>query len=163
MKYIGLSGKLAKGACTIVDDDDYGALSSRKWHLATNGYAIRYAYVGPKNGRSNYSPVMMHRAVLNAPKGTTVDHINGNKLDNRKSNLRLCTQEQNCRNSRRRVQTVTGYKGIYRNSKGRYVARITVSGTCHYIGSSEDPALAAGLYDAAALQFFGEFANTNVL
>jgi hypothetical protein len=74
----------------IFDLEDYNKIKDYCWRKSTNGYIVEYHYV---NGK--YKIHYMHRLIANAPKGMVVDHINHNKNDNRKSNLRICTQEQN--------------------------------------------------------------------
>lgn len=158
-----LGGKIAAGRVTLIDEADYDSVTTRSWHLGSGGYVTRYQYVGPKNGRSNYTPVLLHRQLLDAPKGLQVDHINGDRLDNRRSNLRICTRTQNMQNRRNLMNQQTGFKGVCRNGRGRYVARITVNYVCYYVGSSTDDFEAAAMYDAAAIQLFGQFANLNLL
>ncbi|NHW45989.1 HNH endonuclease [Paenarthrobacter sp. MSM-2-10-13] len=164
MKKVKLSGKHGEGKFAVVDDDvaQRQDIARYKWNLDPKGYVLRYKYIGQKNGRSNYTPLLLHRQVMDAPKGTEIDHANGDRLDNRRSNLRFCTRQQNMRN--RTVSNQTGYKGIYwRKQSQAYVARLTVDGRSIHAGMSRDPELAAILYDVAALQIFGEFANLNLV
>src|SRR6266566_1493572 len=97
---------LTQGRSALVDDKDYAWLSKWKWHCTEHGYARRCGY--PEK-----SPISMHREILGLQKGDRkiVDHKNGNKLDNRRSNLRLCTFAQNIRNSSKRKTTANPYKG----------------------------------------------------
>lgn len=88
MKTIALSGKHGEGLEVIVDDDDYEKYKDRKWHLLDGRYAA--------NGHS-----YLHRLVMNAPKGKVVDHLNHNTLDCRKRNLRIVSQPENCKNTKR--------------------------------------------------------------
>ena len=90
---------------TLVDAIDYDRVDRFKWHLNDKGYACQTAY-SPKGER-----IKLHRLVMDFPKGKTVDHKNGNKLDNRKKNLRVCSQAQNCFNSRKKSGT-NPYKGV---------------------------------------------------
>lgn len=80
MKNILLSGILGKGKSTKVDDDDYEKYNHLVWHLSDTGYAVR------KSGKT----VRLHRLIMDCPEGMVIDHLNGDKLDNRKSNLRIC-------------------------------------------------------------------------
>jgi hypothetical protein len=138
--------KLTKGQVTIVDDDDYEELSKYKWYF-DGFYAVRY-----EDGKL----IFMHRQIVNAPKGLVVDHINRNKLDNRKSNLRLCTHRQNAVNSKHRNNS--GYKGVYYDRcLKKYVARI---GRKH-LGTFATVEEAAKVYDEHAKQLYGEFAYLN--
>lgn len=91
-----------------------------------------------------------------------IDHINGDKSDNRISNLRECNKYQNGQNRPKLSNNTSGFKGVYVNPKsGRYIAKIRVDGELHYIGTFDTPELAARAYDEAALEYFGEFANLN--
>lgn len=89
--------KLTKNAFAIVDEDDFEKINKYKWHLSSTGYAHRQNKMikGIRKGR-----IMMHRIIVNCPENKVVDHINGNKLDNRKSNLRICTYAQNLWNTK---------------------------------------------------------------
>ena len=108
MKEIILSGKNANGKSVIVDDDDYKKYNHLRWHLSDTGYAVR---------RTNGETVRLHRLIVNCPEGLVVDHLNGNKLDCRKSNLRICTQKENAKNHH-------GTKGYcYDKSKHKWMVR----------------------------------------
>ena len=85
MAEIDLSGKHGKGLKVILDDEDYEKYKHKKWHLLADRYAA--------NGHD-----YLHRLIMNAPKGMVVDHRNHNTLDCRKSNLRVVTQDENCKN-----------------------------------------------------------------
>lgn len=89
MAYIRLSGKRGSGRQTIVDQATVDLYGHLKWHLSDTGYALR---------RSGRETVRLHRLIMQAPEGMVVDHLNGNPLDNRVSNLRVCTQAINTAN-----------------------------------------------------------------
>lgn len=76
---------LSNGKIAIVDNEDFKRLNKYKWSFV-QGYAFRNTHRNRKNGT-----VRMHREILKAPMGTDVDHKNGNRLDNRKENIRVCT------------------------------------------------------------------------
>lgn len=108
MSYIELSGKRGKGHRTLVDEVTYNQYNHLSWYLGDTGYAIRK----PKG-----EIMRLHRLVVNAPEGMVVDHLNGNKLDNRKSNLRICTQAENAKNRKDIV-------GIcYDKNRGKWIVR----------------------------------------
>lgn len=92
---------LTKGYSTLVDDEDYEFANSFKWHACVKGknikrcYAVRKQWL-PKEKR--YKSIYLHRLLLDAPKGMDVDHISGDALDNRRSNLRVCTRSENLQN-----------------------------------------------------------------
>lgn len=93
---IPLSGKHGAGLFAIIDEID-AAQSGHRWHLSS-GYVKRGDYV---NGK--WRPVSLHRVITNAPPGVPVDHINGNELDNRRVNLRVCTPQVNSQNRHRKA------------------------------------------------------------
>lgn len=91
-----------------------------------------------------------------------VDHINLNGLDNRRGNLRLCTDGQNKANGRIRRDNTSGYRGVYWNaSANKWQAYISVNSKRLYLGVFSDPWDAAVAYNDAALKHFGEFARIN--
>lgn len=140
----------------MVDDEDYRYLSETRWQF-NNGRAYRW---------EKDHAVYMHREVLNAPKGKQVDHINHNKLDNRKSNLRLANQHQNSANTavlaRKKHGASSRFKGVtWQKDRRKWAAQIKV----HYhefpLGRFDDEVEAARAYDAAAKLHFGRFACVN--
>lgn len=104
----------------------------------------------------------MHREIMNAPKGMVVDHIDGNGLNNRKSNLRICTQAQNNLNSRPKRNCSSRYKGVsfYKRDKIWQVQIFHNSRTI-FLGRFDDEIEAALAYDRKAAELFGEFAYLN--
>jgi len=101
--------KLTKGALTIVDDEDYILLSKNKWHLHSGGYA---SCKGTRVNNPKRSSIYMHRLIMGCPKDMEIDHINGNKLDNRRRNLRICTTSQNAMNRTIQSNNTSGHKGV---------------------------------------------------
>lgn len=104
MKKIKLSSN--KGFA-LVDDEDFGYLSHWAWQLHSGGYAYR----GIDNDEKSAS-IYMHREVNKTPKDMLTDHINGNKLDNRKSNLRTADKSLNAINTGLRSTNKSGHKGV---------------------------------------------------
>ena len=103
---------LSKGFVALVDDEDYEFLSQWKWHVnirGTNKYAQSRKYI---RGVGNDKMVKMHRLVMKPKNGEDVDHINGNSLDNRKQNLRLCSRGQNVSNKRKGNYPLTTSKDV---------------------------------------------------
>jgi hypothetical protein len=153
MKYI----ELAQGKRAIVDNEDYKYLSQFKWHLSSNGYAVMTTHNYVDGVRKTYHPAM-HSLVNKTPKGKSTDHINENKLDNRRKNLRTCTQSQNMANRGFQKNNKSGYKGVYW-SEGKWTAQIRFKGETIHLGRSKDIKEAAQLYSNAASHYFGEFAR----
>lgn len=148
---------LINGGISIVDDDIYTELRQWTWRLGNHGYATR----GKKlNGKCN--TVLLHRAIMYIPKGFEVDHINGDPLDNRRANLRICTHQQNSFNRKSRRESTSQYLGVSFRTKDRaWVACLTVNGydvLQHWCKSEVE---AARAYDAAARQYHGDFARLN--
>jgi hypothetical protein len=143
---------LSRGLVAIVDAADFDALCERPWYAkpARNGSKSFYACSGGE---------MMHRVLMRAPAGLVVDHWNGDGLDNRRANLRLCGQRENVIN--RRVKNRSGYRGVQRTSSGSWRARISIDGQWRHIGTYPDAVSAARAYDEAALALHGAFAVTN--
>ena len=149
---------LSNGGITLVDDDDYDVLNKYKWRKEASGYVFR---TGSIKGRN--VPVRMHRVVMEAPKGLQVDHINGNKLDNRKENLRLATRSENQRNVGKRSSNKSGYKGVrwVPSPYNKWRVDIRTDEGKKFIGHFNNILEAAKAYNDAALNYHGEFANLN--
>lgn len=117
---------LSKNMFAIVDADNYDRVRNYQWHVVTVGSDI-YA--------RNSSGMYMHRFILYAPKDLLVDHINFNGLDNRKSNLRLCTKRQNQAHCRKRITNTSGHTGVYWDkSRGKWHSQIGVRGKVIALG-----------------------------
>lgn len=131
-----------------VDNEDFERLKSINWSVS-HGYAFNY-YKG-----------RMHRYIMNCPEGLVVDHINHDKLDNRKSNLRICTQDENMLNSKPKIGTSI-YKGVYFSNKSqKWVSDIVRNGKKKRIGTFDTEEEAGMAYDRKALELHGEFAYLN--
>lgn len=151
---------LANGrGVTLIDDDDYELVSKYSWSLSSSGYAIS---TFRKDGKQWTQP--LHRLILNAPDGVFVDHKNNNRVDNRKSNLRLCSALENAMNAVKRKDGKSQYKGVYRSIKnGYYVAHIQHKGSREFLGYYKEEMDAAFYYNLKAKELFGEFAYLNTL
>ncbi len=144
-------------ARTYLDDEDYHRAQDFHWYKTKNGYVA-----GTVLEQGVRRRVYLHRWLLNAQPGQFVDHIDGNKLNNRRSNLRLVTRSQNQANRRRNANSRSRYKGVtWHKHKKRWLARIQVRGRRITIGYFTDPLQAAHEYDAFARTNFGEYARVN--
>lgn len=154
---------LTKGQFALVDDEDFDFINQWKWKLSDSGYAIRYAHIGMENGKRKSKRICMHRLLADTPDHLQTDHINTNKLDNRRSNLRNCTKSQNHMNKRKRLGLTSAYKGVHKDKrgKGKYEARICVGGVSKRIGRFVSEIDAAKAYNAAAIETYGEYARIN--
>lgn len=157
--------QLSDGNIALVDDADYALVSRYRWHTTrTHGRGRRIARLYARyHDNANHCFILLHRLVLNAPPGVMVDHINGDGLDCRRSNLRFCTRSQNGQNSRgRRVSSASGFKGVsWHKQVKRWRAEIQAEGHCKHLGCFDEPKDAARAYDRAALKYFGDFARLN--
>lgn len=154
---------LTQGKSALVDDVDYDFLNQYKWYVLKEDYTY---YAGRKVTISpcKQELIIMHRIILNAPNGIEIDHINGDGLDNRRSNLRLCTRSQNVRCQQLNRQNTTGFKGVTllkRNVQKPYYAQICVDRKRICLSCHGTAKAAARAYDLAALKYHGEFALTN--
>jgi hypothetical protein len=105
----------------------------------------------------------MHRFIINAPFGVQIDHINGNKLDNRRSNIRMATVQKNAFNRKKpKGKCTSQYKGVFkRKDLNKWETRIKINNKSIYLGTFVDEVDAAKAYNQAARKYFGEFARCN--
>lgn len=155
---------LNQGVFTLIDIGDVSLVAGLSWRFdkrkgSQTLYAVSTGYC-PETRKGN--TISMHRVIMHAPLGVQVDHINGNGLDNRKENLRLCQDFQNKGNMPKRTTNPCRFKGV-RKRNNRYAARIGYRGKQYHLGSFTTDAEAAIAYNAAAVQFYGEFARINIL
>lgn len=152
---------LSRNQFALVDDDDYDWLMQWKWYADAFGYALRHGKVS--DGERNRKNIWMHREIMQAPQGMDVDHINMNRLDNRKENLRICDRSRNKGNvKKRRDGRASRFKGVGRARHTQlWRARITKNGREMHLGWFDTEIEAALAYDAKAREIFGVFARTN--
>jgi len=143
---------LGSGLYAYVDAADYEWLSRWVWHTQ-GGYAVRW---------EKRRTIFMHREIARPPKGKIVDHVNGNRLDNTRANLRVCTHPENSRNTSKPHGTSSRFRGVtYLKDRGKWRAKIQFEGKSVYLGLFTDEVDAARAYDRKAVELFGEFARLN--
>lgn len=154
--------KTFDGCTVLLDDADLAWASQFSWVASRTKKRAGY-YVARRvviNGRPTTS--YMHREIMSAESGEHVDHINGNKADNRRENLRLCTRGENYRNQPPTSANRSGYKGVNWNGERRkWRAQIRVDGQSFWLGHYDTVEEAARAYDAGAKLHHGEFAHLN--
>lgn len=150
---------LYRGEVALVDDEDYEYLSKMKWH-SSKGYAIS-TQRDMTSGKQ--IKIKMHRLIMNPSKGLLVDHINGNRLDNRRENLRIVTSHQNAFNlSKVSRETTSQFKGVhFDKATGKWKGSIRFDGKLIHLGYFSDEKLCAIEYNHHAIKYFGEFAKLN--
>jgi len=147
---------LGDGLYAYVDAADFEWLN--QWHWGVHGgYAARHE---KRNGRRRV--VLMHREIMKPPKGKIVDHVNGNKYDNTRANLRNSTRQENQHNTRKRAGGSSIYKGVaYCKATGRWRASLDCRKEHYNLGRFDSEVEAARAYDYKAAQVFGESARPN--
>jgi len=153
---------LTQGKFAMVDDADHEWLSEFKW-CARGKRGNLYAARGTRSRiLGTQRTIFMHQILCETEIGQQVDHIDGNTLNNQRSNLRACSHAENIRNSKNRTTNRSGFKGVSLiKQRGKYAAHIKCNYKSKYLGYFHDPAEAAVAYNNAARQLFGEFARLN--
>lgn len=148
--------EISKGVFTLIDKEDLIYFVNRRWHPFKNRDKL-YVRGWIKDSKKK---VLFHREILNAPPEKQVDHINGNTLDNRKCNLRLCNSTDNARNKSAYKSNTSGYKGVSKAGK-KWIGHIGVNKKKLYLGVFSTKEEAALAYNEAAIKYHGEFAKLN--
>lgn len=147
---------LSKGFFAHVDFDKAEQVFDHEWSLrrcGSNHYAVT---------RIDKSIVYLHRFLLSPEKNQEVDHVDGDGLNNRISNLRLCTKQQNLLNRKKQKNNTSGYKGVSK-SGNKWDVRISVNKKSIFVGLFDDLIEAAKAYNCAAIKYHGKFARLNIL
>ncbi len=149
------SVELTRNQVAIVDSDDMPRLLEYKWRAHKNEFDYTWYAIS-----TDTTAVLMHRYILrlSVADECLVDHINGNGLDNRKTNLRLCTNSQNQMNRRKQRGGTSRFKGVsWDSSRQRWTVRLVNKN----LGRFDNEEEAARVYDLAAIEAFGAFEKTN--
>jgi hypothetical protein len=153
--------ELTQGKVAIVDAADYEWLSQWKWYAKLNcghWYACRKGY----DDKGKRYDIFMHRVILDAPKGMLADHINGDGLDNSRSNLRLATSTENNHNRRTSRNNRSGFKGVWWSTTyQKWGVSVSFGGKQRNIGYFDDLIKAAFARDVLEVKHHGEFAKLN--
>lgn len=155
--------KLTRGLVTIIDAEDFEFVSQWKW-FASRGGNTDYAHRKQRiDGTHKQKTISLHRAIISAPDGMHVDHINHNGLDNRRENLRLCTPAENRWNSKRQKGSSSDFKGVGKFNDGRAKSWAATIGAGNkiYRRCFATELEAALWYDEMAKELHGEFAKLN--
>ena len=161
--------KLSAGFEALVDDEDFEYLSQFKWRVQKasknnrTNYGARSKWInGKKTGFYLHREIMARHLGWDALKGMTVDHIDGNGLNNSKSNLRVCPQSLNTQVRGLTRKNSSGFKGVtWHKGNKRWYAAITFNGKTHFLGVYRDKIVAAKAYDRAAIEFHGSKTHLN--
>ena len=157
--------RLTQNQYALVSNEDYEWLSREKWHCVNmrGGRKAMRSIYGPEKQRRH--KVYMHREIMGLEKGDNrvVDHINHNTLDNRRCELRICSQAENCRNMRK-THGSSQYKGVsWRKLRKKWKAVITINDKTIFLGDFDSQNHAAMAYNEAARKHYGEYACLNVI
>lgn len=152
-----------KGYKVQIDEEDYERVTSLKWwvQIAHGNVYFYHKFWNPEKTHKHNVSLQRFLLGLQPHDKRQGDHINGNTLDNRRSNLRICTIAENTRNMKRHKSNQTGFKGIQLNKKsGKYIARICVNLKQIHLGYFSTPEEAHTAYCEASKKYHGEYGRT---
>lgn len=144
----------------FIDGEDLEKVDKYKWFAAydktIDNYYIMSSTKKPKRLR-------LHRFIMDCPEGMVVDHIDGNTLNNCKSNLRICTMKENAKNKKPyKNKTHSKYKGVHK-SGNKFELQMNINGKYKYIGTYKTEEEAALKYNELAKEHYGQFARLNII
>lgn len=152
---------LSQGQFALVDDADYVWLNQWKWHALRHHntfYAMRQQNNGDYSKRQHIS---MHGQILNLPQGTEGDHVDGNGLNNQRSNIRISTHQQNMHNMKKRSDNTSGFKGVtFDKRRNKWRAQIQVNNKPIHLGYFDTAESGHSAYQEASEKYHGEFGNS---
>lgn len=141
---------LTNGNVAIVDPEDYERFCGYTYHLSVEGYVVRWIAGGRR--------ALLHREIMKAPDDMEIDHRDGNRSDNRKINLRICTSLENSWNVGLRSNNTSGYTGVYWVNADTWTAEIMVRGERIRLGRFREKESAARVRRASELLYYGAYA-----
>jgi len=151
--------RLTNGKETIIDSSDWIKVKDFNWGYGFGGSGYAGTNIG---GRKNHKQLLLHRFIMDTPKGMVTDHINGNKLDNRRKNLRICTQAENSMNCRKNIIKSSKYKGVSWFKRDKcWRAYINLNRRQIHIGYFTKETDAVKAYNKQAIKVHKTFANLN--
>jgi len=141
----------------LIDSEDFPLIKNQKWYLNSNGYVMTRF----KQGNKKRVHLTIHSIILGRP-DSYIDHEDDNPLNNKKSNLRICTQSQNTANKRKQSNNTSGFKGVsWHKTRSKWRASIRFEYKQYHLGLFKSKGEAAFVYNAAAEKLHGEFARLN--
>lgn len=150
--------ELTQGKVALVDDEDFEELNQHKWYAHKDGNTF---YAGRSINKPHPMTIHMHQAIMNAPKGVDIDHINGDGLNNLKSNLRIVTHRQNTQNRHATKSSIYPGVGWHERDK-KWRAYITINGKQKHLGHFDVEAEAYAAY-LKALEDMGEICVNDII
>ena len=149
--------KLTQGKVALVDDDDFEALSQFKWYANKIGKTFYVVRKSKDDGK--WKTIYMHNEIMC---GKGIDHMDGNGLNNQRSNLRFCTHQENMMNQRKQGNRSSIYKGVsFFKRDNNWEAYININRKRIRLGNFDSEVESAKAYNDKAIELFGEFANLN--
>lgn len=144
--------KLLRGEIALIDDEDFDLVSKYRWRKTTFGYAIAYRKgVGDR--------IWMHRLIMNPDKGVLVDHRDRNKLNNRRSNLRIANKSLNAVNSKIHTNNTSGVTGVsFDKARNKWKAFASQQNKFVFIGRFDSKRAAINARVECASKLYGSFA-----
>jgi hypothetical protein len=153
---------LTKGLEAVIDASDVDLVEGFKWFARIKKGATSYAVRRATDSDGRNLDVYMHRVIAQTPTEFDTDHVDGNGLNNRRSNLRYATKSQNMHNMRKRRDNTSGFKGVsWHKSSEKWMARIRLNGEQHHIGSFTTLQAAHEAYSQVSSRMHGEYARAS--
>ena len=153
--------KLTQNKIALIDDSDFESLNRFKW-CALKSRLTYYAVRGIRLTNGKWTTILMHREILDVPKGLDTDHKDHNGLNNQKSNLRICTRQENMMNGNSHKNSSSRFKGVSWFKRGKkWSVELEYKGRSKHLGLFHSESEAALAYNKKAIEMFGEFAGLN--